>query len=565
MLKSSSRIQFEHSVGSARDQVSFLADLPFFVAVLVAFALLIGAYHYRGEFSEGDTYGVLVGLLNGQATGRWLDDPAHYGIRFGYGYVALIYWLADLHLIALTRDSLIEAINNIGFGAAVASAALLMASLRIMYGSAVALIATAAFIFSPLFLEMATSGHQLLIALTFFLAANLILVADVPRSWNIAAYAMATLLLFAGLTMRAELPLAFSWLVFAQRPRGDATPRLLFRAVVSRSIVCVAAFAIFEIVFRCLLHAPPTDESAMSGVSAFLGTFYKLGNIPRGFVILIVGSGLLTTAIGSAVLIIGTVWALRTSDRLRVLPGTLNLLAPVSLIVIGVVFWMPNPSPARHFTFVLLGFAVLTAVGIVQRFPFGNLGAIAAGAAIVLANQALAEAVRPVILRNLHSQYLNFPERDRTTGAAPVGSFVRHHPGMVERQEVLTKLGRMISASCESRLVVVTSALFQFESLMFEPGADTRITGLMRIGKFTGIKVTRGNQVFVFVDPFLIWPGNPMDLILNDTQLNGYKIFQDPYSLSAADKTPIPADRSANLLRLTPEKQCFGGKLTAIG
>src|ERR1700683_3065128 len=119
MLKLWLQTQFDHSVTSARNRGSFLADFPFFVAVVAAFALLIGAYQYRGEFSEGDTYGVLDGLLNGQATGRWLDDPAQYGIRFSYGYVALIYWLADLHLIALTREGLIEAINNIGFTAAV--------------------------------------------------------------------------------------------------------------------------------------------------------------------------------------------------------------------------------------------------------------------------------------------------------------------------------------------------------------------------------------------------------------------------------------------------------------
>ena len=85
---------------------------------------MIGAYHYRGEFSEDDSYGVLVGLLNGQATGRWSDDPAQYGIRFGYGYVALIYWLADMHVFTITRDNLIEAINGIGFAAAIVSTAL---------------------------------------------------------------------------------------------------------------------------------------------------------------------------------------------------------------------------------------------------------------------------------------------------------------------------------------------------------------------------------------------------------------------------------------------------------
>ena len=137
------------SVARARDQGSFLTDLPFFLAILAVFALVIGVTHYRGEFSEDDFYGVLVGLLNGQATGRWSDVPGKDGIRSGYGYVALIYWCADMHVFTITRDNSDRGDQGIGFAAAIVSAALCMVTLRIMYGAAVALIATSVLIFSP--------------------------------------------------------------------------------------------------------------------------------------------------------------------------------------------------------------------------------------------------------------------------------------------------------------------------------------------------------------------------------------------------------------------------------
>ena len=86
--------------------------------------------------------------------------------------------------------------------------------------------------------------------------------------------------------------------------------------------------------------------------------------------------------------------------------------------------------------------------------------------------------------------------------------------------------------------------------LLFAPGADTRITGQVSIGPFTGIKLVRGGQSFVFVDPFLIWPQDPIALILADPELNDYRIFQDPYSRSADDKTQVPADRVAVLRRI---------------
>jgi len=543
-----SRTQPDHSVARARDPGSFLTDLPYFLAILAVFALVIGVYHYRGEFSEDDSYGVLVGLLNGQATGRWFDVPA---LRFGYGYVALIWWLADMHVFTITRENLIEAINGIGFAAAIVSAALCMMTLRIMYGAAVALIATSVLIFSPVFLEMATSGHQLLIALTFFLAANLLLVLNVRGTAAIVAHVSAILLLFIGLTMRAELPLAFPWLALARPPHLNPTALSFIRATMTRCVVCVIAFALFLIVLYYGVHAPVAkainNADAMNGISTFLGAFYQLDNIPRGFVILAVGCGLMTVLLGLVSLAAQAAWLARDPHWLETLLFGANLLAPVSLIVFGAVFWVPNPNPARHFTFVLLGLSVLTALGVARRFRLGNVGALAAGIAIILANQNSAEAVRPTILSHLHSQYLQFPEHDRTTGAVPVGFFTRHHAAIVERREVLTNLGRAISASHEPRLLVVSSYLFQFESLLFVPGADTRITGQVSIGPFTGTKLVRGGQSFVFIDPFLIWPQDPIAIILADPELNDYRIYQDPYSRSADDKTPVPADRAAVL------------------
>jgi hypothetical protein len=555
--------QFSNSFESARSPESVPTGIPFFLCIAAMFTIIIGYFHYTVEFNEDDLYRVLVGLLNGQATGRWLDDPAQYGIKFGYGYVALVYWLADAHVLTLTpRESLIEAINNIGFAASIVMVALMMASLRAMYGTAVTLFASIVFIFSPLFLEMATCGHQLLIALAFFFAANLLLVIEVPGPWNFATYGAATLLLFVGLTMRAELPIAFSWLAFAQRPRTTSTLRWYIRGVVLRSIVCVAAFAIFLIVLHYGVHTPPIAGDAMSNLPDFLKKFYNPENVMRGAVILVVGCGLATVAAGVVSMVIEAAGIVRGSDRLRALLSSSNLLAPASLILFGVVFWIPNPNPARHFTFVLLGIAVLDALCIVRWFRIGNVGAIAAGIAVVLINQALAEVARPIVLRNLHSVYINFPEHSHTTGAVPLGSFPRHHASLVERYEVITNLARMVTASCEPRILVVTSYRAAIASLLFEPHADTQFSQIM-IGSYIGTKVVRNNQTFLFVDPQEIWPRDPVGLITNDTELDGYQIFQDPYSMSADDKSAIPAGRLANYPRLASEMHCGGERHAA--
>ena len=559
MLKSWPNMHLDASSASAKTS-PLISSAPYFIFLATLFVLIIGYFHFNGEFNESDLYRVLLGLLNGQATGLWLGDPTQYGIQFGYGYVAMIYWLGETHILNIgNRDSLIEAVNVIGFLASVATVGLLMASLRLMYSAQTALLASAIFIFSPLFLEMGTSGHQLLIALAFFFAANLLLVLNVPGRWNIVSYGLATLLLFVGLAMRAELPLAFPWLVFAQRPRATLTQREYILGAVSRSIVCVIAFAIFEIVFRYEVHVPITG--GLSGLSTFLGEFYGIGNVMRGWVIFAVGSGLATIVVG-AISLIGTTKIVQNFRWSTVLVSDPNLLAPVSLILVGTVFWIPNPNPARHFTFVLLGIAVLIALQITRRIHVNDRGVIVIGLAIFVANQALAEVARPFVLRNLHSVYVNFPEHSPTTGAVPLGSFPRHHASLVERAAVLTKFSRMIIGSCEQQVLILTSNGPLMAGLMFKPNSDTQVS-VAKIGSHEALKAVRNNQTFLFVDPLHIWPQDPVAVIANDTELNGYQILRDPYSLSANDKLAVPAARMANYPRSRSEMRCDGERAAA--
>jgi hypothetical protein len=534
-----------------------MASVPYFMCVAALFIFLISTFHFKSELNEGDLYRVVLGLMNGKATGLGLNDPTQYGIRFGYGYVAMIYWMEELHILAIThRESVIEAVNAIGFVASLATIGFLMASLNIMYGAPTALLASTIFLFSPLFLEMASSGHQLLIALAFFFAANFVLLLDVQGWRKTLSYATATLLLFVGLTMRAELPLAFSWLVFAGRPTELMSHRQYFLNVIARSVVCLSSFAIFQIVFHFCVYTPPTGDG-LSGLSTFMGQFYSLRNVLRGLVILVVGVGLATVIAGGALLFIDRSRIIRDFRLSDFVMSGANLIGPLSLIFVGATFWIPNPNPARHFTFFLLGFAVLIALSITRRSRVNCTGSIAAGLAIVIANQALAEVVRPIVLRNLHSVYMRVPEHSPTTGAVPLGSFPRHHASLVERTEILTSLGRSVTGSCEPQLLVLTSNGPLMAGLMFEPHVDTRVS-LAKVGSYNALKVVRQGQTFLFVDPLEIWPQDPVSVILKDTSLIDYRILRDPYSISTDDKLTVPISRMANYPQLDSEMRCDG-------
>jgi hypothetical protein len=560
MLESWPKAHLPGPESRASAYYAFMASVPYFMFVAALFVFLITSFHFEAELNEGDLYRVVLGLLNGKATGLELNDPMQYGIRFGYGYVAMVYWLGELHIFAIThRESLIEAMNAIGFVASLAIVGFLMASLQIMYGAPTALFASTIFLFSPLFMEMATSGHQLLIALAFFFAANLVLLLDVRGWWKILSYGTASLLLFVGLTMRAELPLAFPWLVFAGRPTELSSRRLYIPNVVARSVVCLIAFAIFQTVFHSYIDTPPTGS--MSGLSTFMGQFYNLRNVMRGFVICVVGIGLATVVTGGAVLLIERTRIIRDFRLPDFVTSGSNLIGPLALIFIGAAFWIPNPNPARHFTFFLLGLAVLIALSITRRFRLNRVGAIAAGLAIVIANQALAEVVRPIVLRNLQTVYIRFPERNPTTGAVPLGSFPRHHASLAERAEILTNFARMVTGSCEPRLLVLTSNGPLMAGLMFKPQFDSRV-GREKVGSHDAFKnaftIVRQGQTFLFVDPLEIWPQDPVSVILKDTSLAGYQLLRDPYSISTYDKLAIPASRMANYPQLRSEMRCDG-------
>jgi hypothetical protein len=42
-----------------------------------------------------------------------------------------------------------------------------------------------------------------------------------------------------------------------------------------------------------------------------------------------------------------------------------------------------------------------------------------------------------------------------------------------------------------------------------------------------------------------IWPNDPVATIVADPAYKDYKLYQDPYTLSVYDRTPIPPDRQA--------------------
>ncbi|MBV8402274.1 MAG: hypothetical protein JOZ17_26660, partial [Acetobacteraceae bacterium] len=192
------RLQYQDLFQKETNWRDPLGEWTLIICLVAGFAMLIRAFRFTDQLGEPDLYRVLLGILNGRATGLWLDDPLQYGSNFGYGYIQLLYWISPPATLA-SPELLIRLINKVGYCAAVMSVAFLCASLRAMYGIQVALLGTILFAFSPLFLDLATSGHPILLALTFFFAANSLFALGASGWKNVARYIAAAVILFAGL------------------------------------------------------------------------------------------------------------------------------------------------------------------------------------------------------------------------------------------------------------------------------------------------------------------------------------------------------------------------------
>lgn len=523
-------------------QAAGLARLAPFACVLSAFAGYLIVFGYRDELAENDLYRTLLGFLNGAATGRYLGDPLHYGKNFGFGYIELIYALvapADL----VDRNAVVGVINGVGRVCAVIALACIMASLRSVYGGRAALVGGVVFGFSPVVLDIAPSGHQLLPALAFFGAASVALLSDTQGWRRLAAYSTGAVLLFVGMTMRAELPLAFPWLVLAQR--SPATFGDFARTALQRGAACLVAFGAFYALRHILFPAPEPGDGNLGGLASLVATFFRLQNLGPGAVALALGCGIATVAVAVIALAVETVAVLRrrTGDPAPWMVRS-ALLAPFSLVATGTLFWLPNPYPARHFTFVCLGLAAIVGIATARRFRVGP--AVAVGVAIVAANQVASEAARPLVLSRFHSPYTNFPDVRRTLTAAPLGFSWRHWRTIQHRRAAFTRLGRELEATCEPKLLVLSDQAFHLATNLYRRG-DEVVADPIKVGPYVGLDISRPGRHAIYLPVAEGWPNDPLPLLQQDERLRDFKIARDPYSRSIYDKAPIPEGRRADL------------------
>ena len=569
--------------GGARERLFLVAS-----AVAVAALAICGLiFQYRGALGEPDLYWVVAGLLDGHANGQGARSPMQYGASFSFGYFEILYAL--LSDAAFSRPERVMAvINAIGLVSTVTALLFLVVAVTARHGARVAFVTAALFGLSPMVLDLATSGHPVLPSLAAYgLGVALMSFRSAGLS-RLLLWTLAGLAFLAGLAIRAEIIIALGWPVVMGADTGSLGRFL--RSASPRAVPAGAAVAAFFVLQAGYIE--PRSGGAAGTLLGFMQSFYSLGQIGKGVAYLAIGSGVATLALAA----VAAVAALRAvPDRAAIGHGSQSLfrsarfrrtgfhfggarsrdmrprlaekarqpddsepcptaarsgtaaaaallLEPAALILPCLVLWLPNPNPARHFLFALLGIALF--VGLVLRWT--NLRAarvLLLVPTVIVANQLIGELSRPMVIRALNSPYLNFPDQPRTLTQAPLGALWVHNASLRRRRAAWDEEAARLRDLCDRQVIVLADDPMQMALALFQ---DARAPSLAKtkLGPFDAISATRSNgQTFLFVPRYPYWPRDVVADILALPALTPFAILDVALSRSVHDRTPVPRER----------------------
>ncbi|MEA2742941.1 MAG: hypothetical protein QOG25_1312 [Acetobacteraceae bacterium] len=556
--------------GAASGTSNFLSpDTIIAVLFIAAYAVIVHAFQYRGAMAESDLYRVLVGLLDGAVSGQGMATDLHYDRDFGFGYLAAFYVFADP---ATLRDPtrLMNLINQAGFWFMLAGLLFFWCAVRFVHGSRAATVALIVFALGPMVPEIATSGHPIIPMLCFLFAGAALLLAP-AAGWQAVLLAVAGgILLFVGMTVRGELFLALPWLVLA---RIDTRS---FRAFVVSGFLRSLAPALSLVAFVVVQHhiEASTSGAMTTTVSNYFLESYYLAAIVPGLVYMAVGCGFVTVAV-AVVAFCYLAWnalLTRNDPVTRGGPELLSqLLGPLALVAVPLVFFLPNAPPPRHFIMSLAGLSILIGIALARLPPIGRLAAVGIALLIGVLNQVAAEVARPALMRvnEAHSPYLPVPTEYPTATHANLGWEWRRHAALVEKRERWDAFGKQLRTTCDAHVIVLGDEVEQLFAGLYTDGAHVdarRISIAVETGtapiypalrqdahgivvgegasRLTGLMGVVHGKTFVILEKSHIWPADAVATILAIPAYADYKLIADPYTMSIYDKTAIPPDRA---------------------
>ena len=518
------------TVMERRDAVPRLEPGRWVLGVPVAvYAVLVLPFVFHDVVGEPDLERMVMGVIYGASSGLREAAGYHYNLQVSFGYYAALYHLLPQSVL-LNSSALMEAINFIGYTSAISCVALVALYVERLFGVMVAVTTSVLFGFCPVFLDLGTSGHPQVPALALLLLGAWLLTYLTDRSvrdaYRAAAGGAACVAIFAGLTLRVDLVLAFPFLVLVAGDRELASRQDWLNAVTLRVVAllpaCIACFGIQQIYYN-----EPAGNSGF--IASFFATFYKPDTIPRGLFVIVLCTGVATT--------VAFLWLVVVRGA-RALP-LVNVYAILALVLPSLLFWLPNSTPGRHLILVTLGVALTLALllGRAARPQW----AIPAAALLAISNQAIAEVSHNTLERHYQWTFPLLTAR-RATQSVPMGMFPLDHAAKQELFMLVRNEGRVFARSCTGKVLAFAEEPHYMMISLVE--LDRSMTFKAVTVGDTKVFQARGERCWVdFVEKAAAWHRDALREFLEAGYDNGWPIYFQESRRNPSDRTRVPDER----------------------
>jgi hypothetical protein len=514
------------------------------VPVLV-YALSVLPFVFHDVVGEPDLERTVMAIIYGASSGMHESAGYHYGLEVSFGYYAALYHLLPQGVL-LDSSALIAAINFIGYASAVLAIGMLALYLARLFGVATAVTACILFAFSPVFLDLGTSGHPQVpgLALVLLGAWLLTYVTYVPdtyltygtdtgrrTAYRVVAAVAAWAAMSAALSMRADFVLAFPFITLVAGERELASRQLWLRAAGQRLAVLIPAFAFFLFV-QTQAYREPGGNAGF--VSAFFATFYKTDTVPRGLLVVVLCTGVASVL---ALALLGCLRAARTVPLV-------NVVALLALALPSLAFWLPNSTPGRHLILVTLAVALAIALMLTRSAGLRwsrPQWAIAVAALLALANQAIAELSHGTLQRHYQWTFPPLTAR-RATQSVPMGMFPLDHEAKQESFMMLRNEGRQFARGCSGNVLAFAEEPHYMMISLVELDRSMRFE-TVEVGD-TRVIQARGARCSVdFVEKAAAWHRDALREFLEAGYDAGWPIYFQESRRNPSDRTRVPDER----------------------
>jgi hypothetical protein len=354
----------------------------FMVVLIVLQVATLFPFRFTDEFGERDSYRMFLGLVDSLKTGTLFNSSLLYNREASFGYYGFLYALAPI--IGNTPLGLISTMNWVGFLSVVLFAIPEYIVTERLFGGQVAAASGLILIATPVWWYCGLYAHPITTSLLLFFSGLAILCHHhhPPPVWiriTALGFFAAALIFRFDVVLLLIVLVAVLWEV-RQMPIRDVAKESAF--------YIVGSVALFGAAQQFL---PPVNHGdAPPSILILLARFHNPSHIASSVrdSIIMLGQGF-TPLPFLAVPI--SMWMLYRKSRYPA------LLFVSGVIAINLMFWLPNPSPARHYLMMAPAMSISTAFVLEAflshrprlRSSSGVIAGIAAAISIVGANMAL--------------------------------------------------------------------------------------------------------------------------------------------------------------------------------